>query len=70
MSNKEIQDNRRVESFIKEYGELVQKYEVDLMAVPTFQPDEKGGWQVRIQSQPVDLKELKKQQLDKAFISK
>ncbi len=49
-----------IEKFLKEYGELVRKYEVDIMSIPQFLPDEKGGWRLVVQSQPVDLKEMKK----------
>lgn len=60
----------RINKFLEKYGALVKEYEVDIIAIPQYVPDEKGGWQLKIQSQPIDLKELQKQQLEQAFISK
>jgi len=62
--------DERIKKFLDGYGELVKQYEVDIMAIPQFLPDEKGGWQLKVVSQPVDLEEMKKATLDKAFISK
>ena len=70
MGNQEIQKNRRVEDFMKEYRALTQKYRVDMMSYPVFVPTEKGKWEIMLQAQPVDLDEVKKAELDKAFISK
>ena len=65
-----LSKDERIKKFLEGYGKLVKELEVDIMSIPQFLPDEKGGWRLVIQSQPVDLKELKKQELDKAFISK
>lgn len=47
---------KRIEDFTKEYGELVQKHQVDFVNFPMFQPDGKGHWEVVINSQAVDTK--------------
>jgi len=70
MSNQEIQKDRRIEKFLEAYGKIVKEFDVDIMAIPQFLPDEKGGWRLVVQSQPIDLVEMKKQTLDKAFIRK
>lgn len=72
MSNQEVQKNRRIEAFMKEYGELVKKHNVDFANYPVFLPrqDGSGSFDVRVQVTPIDLEEIKKAQLDKAFISK
>lgn len=72
MSNQEIQKNRRIEAFMKEYGELVAKHRVDFANFPVFIPreDGRGAFDVRVQTVPIDMDELKKAQLDKSFISK
>lgn len=49
----EEQKKKAVESFIKEYGELVRKYKVDFVAYPVFLPNEKGSWELKIQNQPI-----------------
>lgn len=70
MSNQDTQKQRRIEKFLEGYGKLVKELEVDIMAIPQFLPDDKGGWRLVVQSQPVDLREMKEATLDKAFISK
>lgn len=45
----------RVDAFIKEYKELVQKYKVDTLAFPMFVPDGQGGYKVIINQQPIDI---------------
>ena len=45
----------RIDSFIKEYGELVTKYKVDFANWPMFQPTKEGKWEITLQSQPVDI---------------
>lgn len=48
--------NDRVNAFIKEYGELVQKHKVDFATYPMFIPDGQGGFKIITQSTPVDIK--------------
>ncbi len=45
----------RVETFVKEYGELVQKHKIDFATYPVYVPDGKGGFQTIIQNTPVDI---------------
>lgn len=46
---------QRVESFLKEYGELVKKHNVDFATYPVFVPDGQGGFKVVVQNTPVDM---------------
>lgn len=47
--------NLRVQSFIKEYGELVTKHKIDFATYPVFVPDGSGGFKVTVQNTPVDM---------------
>lgn len=53
---------KRSEDFVKEYGELVQKHQVDFIQYPMFVPkkdDEKRSvFEVVLQNQPIDLKQV------------
>lgn len=40
---------------LKEYGELVEKHQMDLATYPVFIPDGQGGFKVTVQSTPVDI---------------
>lgn len=62
--------NKKIEDFIKDYGELVKKHGVDFATFPQFVPDGQGGFRVVCQSVAVDLDEVKKAQLKEAFMSK
>ncbi len=42
-------------AFMKEYGELVEKHQIDFATYPVFIPDGKGGFQIVVQSTPVDI---------------
>jgi len=58
MSEAPQADEKRVEkaqAFLKEYGELVEKHQMDLATYPVFVPDGQGGFRVIIQSTPVDI---------------
>lgn len=68
--NKEDISEKRIQDFIKEYGSLTEKYDVDFLSMPAFIPDDKGGWKIVIHVQPIDRKEMRKKELDKAFVSK
>jgi len=52
--NKEFEE--RKSQFIKEYKELIDKYRIDWMSFPMFTPNEKGTWEITIQTHPVDTK--------------
>lgn len=43
------------QAFLKEYGELVEKHQMDLATYPVFIPDGQGGFKVTVQSTPVDI---------------
>ena len=45
----------KAEAFLKEYGELVEKHKMDFATYPVFIPDGKGGFQIVVQSTPVDI---------------
>lgn len=47
----------RIDSFIKEYGELVEKHQVDFVAYPLYVPDGQGGFRTIVQNAPVDKTE-------------
>lgn len=42
-------------AFIKEYGELVEKHQMDMATYPVFVPDGQGGFKIIVQSTPVDI---------------
>ncbi len=45
----------RAEAFLADYGELVEKHQIDFIHYPIWQPvGEKGEWKTVIQSVPVD----------------
>lgn len=48
------------EDFIKEYGALVAKYNMDFAHYPVFIPDEQGFFKLKLQSTPVDIGQTKK----------
>lgn len=43
--------------FLKEYGELVKKHGIDIVAYPNYIPDGSGGWKLIISTQTVSSKE-------------
>ncbi len=63
MSDKDIQsseqeENERKEAFLKEYGELVQKHQVDFATYPQYVPSQtvKGMWETRCITVPISIK--------------
>ncbi len=44
------------DAFMKDYGELVAKHQMDFMAYPLFQPTDSGKWEISIQTQAVSTK--------------
>lgn len=42
-------------AFMKEYGELVAKHQVDFATYPVFIPDGQGGFKIVVQSTPIDI---------------
>lgn len=47
--------NTRVNSFLKEYGELVEKHKMDFASYPMWVPDGQGGFKTILQNSPVDV---------------
>jgi hypothetical protein len=45
----------RRDLFIKEYGELVKKHQVDLATFPMFVPNKDGGFDIKVQTTAVDI---------------
>lgn len=59
------EEERKVkgEAFMKEYGELVEKHQVDFATYPVFIPDGQGGFKIVVQSTPIDIsQQLKKEE--------
>jgi len=48
----------KVDTFLKEYKELVEKHNVDFANYPVYIPDGKGGFNTIVQSTPVDMANL------------
>ncbi len=44
------------EEFVKDYGDLVQKHQVDFAQYPVYVPDGNGGFRTVIQNTPVSIK--------------
>lgn len=47
--------HQRAEGFIKEYGELVAKHNIDFATYPMFVPDGAGAFKIVCQNTPVDI---------------
>ncbi len=47
--------NARVQEFIKDYGDLVQKHKIDFATYPMFTPDGQGSFKIITQTTPVDI---------------
>lgn len=45
----------RIDVFVKEYGELVNKHKIDFATYPMFVPDATGGFKIIVQNQAVDM---------------
>lgn len=56
MTNPESQE--RLQKFHEEYVALTEKYDVDLVAVPQFIPQENGTFAFTVQAQMIDKKTL------------
>ena len=48
---------QKIEAFTAEYGELVKKHGIDILAYPSFRPNESGTWELIINTQAVPVKE-------------
>lgn len=49
---------KRIDAFVKDYGELVDKHQIDFVNYPMFVPDGQNGFKIIVQNQPVDIKNL------------
>ncbi len=45
----------RINTFVKEYGELVALHKIDFATYPVYVPDGNGGFKVVVQNTPVDI---------------
>ena len=50
------EDKKKIDEFLKEYGELVKKHEVDFINFPMYQPNKDGHWETVIQTRPISTK--------------
>lgn len=51
-------DKEKGDAFLKEYGELVQKHQMDIAPVPTLVPQENGTtWVIMVRSEVINLKD-------------
>jgi hypothetical protein len=55
MSEEQKTPEDRAKDFIKEYGELVQKHQIDFATYPQWVPDGQGGFKTIIQNQAMDV---------------
>ena len=55
VEEKVVDAQEATNAFIKEYGELVEKYKRDFASYPSFVPDGQGGFRLVIQTVPVDM---------------
>ncbi len=56
-------------AFMKEYGELVAKHQIDFASYPVFIPSGKPGiFEISVQSTPVDIS--KQPKAEESFIAK
>jgi hypothetical protein len=51
------EQQKKTEEFLKDYGELVKKHGIDILAYPSFRPNDNGTWEVVIHTQAVPAKE-------------
>lgn len=56
--NEEVK--QRVNAFLSEYGQLVEKYKIDFINYPQWVPDGQGGWKMLVHTQPTDTTNLPK----------
>lgn len=60
MEKQSEESQKRIENFVKEYGDLVKKYDVDFIGYPSFLPVTNSAWGINISLQPTDTKNLSK----------
>ncbi len=60
----------KAQAFLKDYGELVEKHQMDFATYPMFVPDGAGGFKIRIQSTPVNLPPKEETPVESTFMEK
>lgn len=53
--NKQAVEQEKIQAFLKEYGELVEKHQIDFASYPVWVPDGTGGFKTLVQNVPVDI---------------
>lgn len=51
---KEVEERTAV--FLEEYKALIDKHQMDFISFPVFVPNERGSFEVMLQTQPMDKK--------------
>lgn len=69
MTTEENNNNEDVLAFLKEYGELVAKHQVDFANYPVYVPDGQGGFKTIIQNTPVSLKNRPQEPQKSPFVA-
>jgi hypothetical protein len=67
---KEDEQLVKAQAFLKEYGELVERHQMDFATYPMFVPDGAGGFKIRIQSTPVNLPPKEEAPVESTFMEK
>lgn len=52
-------ENKKIQKFLEEYGELTKKHGVDFAAYPVYVPNDKGTFDLTIQTQPIEVQQKK-----------
>lgn len=57
--NSEQEHEEKINSFLKEYGELVQKHQIDFASYPQYVPSSAnpGEWGVKIVTVPISVQQ-------------
>lgn len=64
------EQKEKAQAFLKEYGELVEKYKYDFATYPVFVPDGQGGFKIVVQSTPIDISKMPEKPVESPFIAK
>ncbi len=48
-------EQEKIDVFIKEYGELRDKHRLDFISIPTYHPNDKGSWELKIATQVAQI---------------
>lgn len=59
ISTSEQEVNEQKEAFLKEYGELVKKHQIDFATYPQYVPSAtQGMWETRVITVPISIKQV------------